>query len=170
TINLARERHGRKPLRISPARVASVPRRHNTRMARAGSLFHSCLSCLLRRFGWSRVGENVGFSPTVRTMARAFMRSPPHRENVLCRCFTRIAVGVVRSGGRLWVTELLYQDDRACVLEGNPTQPTARGIPCPEPRPDLHQQIHPLLDLAATERFLDALDHGRPLLLVLRVA
>jgi uncharacterized protein YkwD len=107
-INVARERHGRRPLRIS-TRVASVPRRHSTRMARTGGLFHSCLSCLLRRFGWRRVGENVGFSATIRGMSRAFMRSPPHRENVLCRCFTRVAVGVVRSGGRLWVTELFYR-------------------------------------------------------------
>ena len=37
-----------------------------------------------------------------------FMASPPHRRNILNREFDHLAVGVVESGGNVWVTVIFY--------------------------------------------------------------
>ena len=79
-------------------------------MASRRALFHhSCLDCIRRRHGWVVIGENVGYASTVRSTNRLFMHSAPHRHNILCSCFTRVGIGVVRSGGRVWVTEMFYR-------------------------------------------------------------
>jgi uncharacterized protein YkwD len=76
-------------------------------MADEGSIFHhSCLSCLVSGWEWEVVGENVGVGATVRSVHRALMDSRSHRRNILSRAFDKVGVGVVRSGGRIWVTEI----------------------------------------------------------------
>ncbi len=37
-----------------------------------------------------------------------FMASTPHRRNILNREFDHFAVGVVESGGNVWVTVIFY--------------------------------------------------------------
>lgn len=69
----------------------------------------ACLDCILRSHGWSWIGENVGYAPTVRRMNRWFLHSPPHRANILSRHFTRVGIGIVRSGGSVWVTEIFFR-------------------------------------------------------------
>ena len=107
-LNRSRHRHGRAPLRLS-ASISRLARRHSVRMARARSLFHQCMSCILHNHHWRSIGENVGDAGSVRTMNTLFMNSPPHRENMLCGCFTRVGIGIVRWGGQLWVTEDFYR-------------------------------------------------------------
>ena len=46
----------------------------------------------------------MGYS--VRELHRAFLRSPAHRANILDPRKRVVGVGLVSSGGRLWVTEL----------------------------------------------------------------
>lgn len=78
--------------------------RHSVRMANRNRLHHArCLECGVKG-GWSALGENVGVGASIRSLHRAFMDSPGHRDNILCSCFDRIGVGVVRKHGRLWVT------------------------------------------------------------------
>jgi uncharacterized protein YkwD len=55
---------------------------------------------------WDAIGENVGVGSTVRSVHRALMNSTSHRRIILSRAFTSVGVGVVRSGGRAWVTEI----------------------------------------------------------------
>ena len=105
-INQARENHDRRPLRLSQS-LSRKAHRHSARMAGEGTIFHhSCLSCLLSSWEWDAIGENVGVGSTVRSVHRALMDSRPHRRIILSRAFTRVGVGVVRSGGRVWVTEI----------------------------------------------------------------
>jgi uncharacterized protein YkwD len=108
-VNQDRHRQGVAPLRLS-APLSRFSHRHSRAMASRRALFHhSCLDCIRRRHGWVVIGENVGYASTVRSVNRLFMHSAPHRRNILCTCFTRVGIGIVRSGGRVWVTEMLYR-------------------------------------------------------------
>ena len=108
-LNADRHRHGLGSLRLS-ASLSGYSKRHSRAMASRRELFHdSCLDCIRRRHGWVVIGENVGYAATVRSANRLFMHSAPHRHNILCSCFTRVGIGVVRSGGRVWVTEMFYR-------------------------------------------------------------
>ena len=105
-INQARDYHDRRALRLSDS-LTRKAHRHSARMAEEGTIFHhSCLSCLVSSWDWDALGENVGVGSTVRSVHRALMDSRPHRRNILSGAFTRVGVGVVRSGGRVWVTEI----------------------------------------------------------------
>jgi uncharacterized protein YkwD len=104
-VNQARNNRDRPPLRLGQS-LSHKAHRHSARMADAGSIFHhSCLSCLVLS-DWDAIGENVGVGSTIRSVHRALMDSRAHRRNILSRAFTRVGVGVVRSGGRVWVTEI----------------------------------------------------------------
>ena len=76
--------------------------RHSRRMAAQRRLFHQSSSA----FSSGTWGENVAQAKTIRRAHRMLMKSPSHRENILCGCFDRIGVGVVRRGGWYWVTEM----------------------------------------------------------------
>lgn len=93
------------------ARLSELARRHSLRMARRGELFHTSdpASYYLRGVRWTYWGENVGYtSGTVAGLQRLFMRSAPHRANVLNRRFRHTAIGTVRRDGILWVTVFFY--------------------------------------------------------------
>ncbi|MEY2420440.1 MAG: hypothetical protein QOI95_507 [Acidimicrobiaceae bacterium] len=53
---------------------------------------------------WTRLGENVGFGPSVPQIQDAFMNSAPHKANILGD-YNLVGVGVAQSsGGTIWVT------------------------------------------------------------------
>ena len=105
-INTARANHGLRPLRISPELMAAA-RSHTVAMAGARTLFHTAsfsgICC------WSAIAENVGRGSTVGVVHRALMQSAPHRANLLNPRMRHVGVGVVSSGGQLWVTEVFRQ-------------------------------------------------------------
>ena len=102
-INNARAAHGLRPLRLA-GDLSTTARQHSRQMASATTLFHtanfSSICC------WSSIAENVGMGYSVRELHRAFMHSSAHRANILNPRMRVVGVGVVSSGGRLWVTEL----------------------------------------------------------------
>lgn len=53
---------------------------------------------------WTSVGENVGVGSSVDQIHDAFMSSSSHRSNVLGGDFDLVGIGVISSGGQLWVT------------------------------------------------------------------
>jgi uncharacterized protein YkwD len=108
SVNRARTHHGVQTLELQ-AGISRLARRHSARMAARHRLFHDCVSCILRRHGWRAIGENVGYASSVRSVSVLFMRSREHRANILCSCFTRVGIGVVRSGGRIWITEIFFR-------------------------------------------------------------
>lgn len=101
-VNASRAVYG---LRALPMRSGLTWRAHeqSLAMARQHRLYHSDLSkvcCYLS------VGENVGYATTLYRVHRALMNSPGHRANILGSRWDAIGVGVVQSGGYLWVTEI----------------------------------------------------------------
>jgi uncharacterized protein YkwD len=102
-INATRTAHGLRPLR-PVAGMMAYARRHSRAMANRGSLFHtsnfSVICC------WRLVAENVGMGGSVMGLHRAFMASPGHRANLLNGSLSQVGIGMVSSGGRLWVTEV----------------------------------------------------------------
>jgi uncharacterized protein YkwD len=82
---------------------------HSRQMATKGYLFHTGdLNSKLKGLDWSIGGENVGVGPTLDGLESAFMRSTPHRRNILRTGFDHAAVGVIRSNGSFWVTIIFY--------------------------------------------------------------
>lgn len=85
--------------------LKALAKKHSRRMAQQQRLYHTrCLPCGVHG-KWTTLGENVGVGNSVWSLNRAFMRSKPHRRNILCGCYTKVGIGVVRdSHSRLWVT------------------------------------------------------------------
>ncbi len=79
---------------------------HSLAMARRGRLYHSNLSNICC---YQAVAENVAVGYTVTGIHRALMGSSGHRANILDRRWRSVGVGVVKSGGRLWVTQIFRQ-------------------------------------------------------------
>lgn len=89
--------------------VSNVARSHSYGMARAGKIYHSNLRIVGTRIaGWRVLGENVGVGPDLKAINRAFMNSPGHRANLLCKCYRYVGVGVVQSRGYYWVTHIFW--------------------------------------------------------------
>ena len=89
--------------------LSRYAKKHSRDMADAGVLFHtSDLAAKLKGKHWSVGGENVGAAPNLRALEDVFMASTPHRRNILNREFDHFAVGVVESGGNVWVTVIFY--------------------------------------------------------------
>jgi uncharacterized protein YkwD len=107
-INQERTGRGEPPLTFSPS-ISYTAVRHSADMARAGRLFHSCVDCIRSGHDWQVIGENIAYGATLRSVHHGLMQSTYHRENILCACFTHVAVGVVRSAGLVWVTEIFYR-------------------------------------------------------------
>ncbi|HEV8681953.1 MAG TPA: CAP domain-containing protein [Actinomycetota bacterium] len=104
--NHARTSRDIRYLRIS-ASLSLKAERHSQRMANSGYIYHSpCLSCHFSSYSWSVGGENVGVGASMKSLHLAFMDSAPHRRNILYRAYKYVGIGVVRSGGRMWVTVL----------------------------------------------------------------
>ena len=103
-INGERTSSGLGGLRLSAA-MSRRAHRHSAQMAESGRLFHSCLTCS-RGSGSSAQAENVGVGDTIQAVHQALMASSSHRANILGKAYNRVGVGVVRRGGRMWVTQL----------------------------------------------------------------
>ncbi|MCU1353867.1 MAG: hypothetical protein JWM05_3076 [Acidimicrobiales bacterium] len=54
-------------------------------------------------------GENVGVGPSLANIHVTMMGSAVHRGNILNPAFKRVGTGLVRSGTKVWVTELFVK-------------------------------------------------------------
>jgi uncharacterized protein YkwD len=103
-----RAQHDKAALRLN-AVLSRYAKHHSRQMATEGYLFHTAdLNSRLKGLDWSIGGENVGVGSTLDGLESAFMRSPPHRRNILRTGFDHAAVGVIRSNGSFWVTIIFY--------------------------------------------------------------
>jgi cysteine-rich secretory family protein len=103
-VNASRAGAGREPLTLT-ADLSAVAYRWSQRMAASGTLAHNP-SLTSQVTGWRWVGENVGYGPDWKSVQVAFMNSPAHRANILDEDYTQIGIGVVVSGGRVWITQV----------------------------------------------------------------
>jgi peptidoglycan hydrolase-like protein with peptidoglycan-binding domain len=88
--------------------LEQVARGQAERMASSGTLYHNP-NLTAEVTNWRWVGENVGYGPDEATVHAAFMASPAHRDNILSTDYTELGIGVVVSGGRVWVAEVFRQ-------------------------------------------------------------
>jgi uncharacterized protein YkwD len=103
-INTARTNHGARAL-AGGWRLRDLANAHSRQMADAGRIFHTpSLGSRLTFLTWRTAGENVGAGTSMRSLYDAFMRSAPHRANILAWSYRRIGIGVYRANGFLWVT------------------------------------------------------------------
>jgi hypothetical protein len=129
-INAARAAAGLPAVSVRADLVAAA-RRHSGAMAGRNELYHSSLSgiCCFRA-----LAENVGFGATPTVVHVAFMGSSGHRANILNPAMRHVGVGVVSSGGQLWVTEIFRapsgaaaQDLTAAVTRSQTASRASRG-------------------------------------------
>jgi len=107
-VNDYRLAHGERKLR-EIASLDKLAQQHSLKMASQRTLFHSSdLGSKLDTYSATSWGENVGYGSTVRQVFVLWTRSSPHRANLLNRKFRKAGIGVVASGGWLWVTMIYY--------------------------------------------------------------
>jgi len=111
SVNQARRAQGLSPLRWDES-LAAAARRHAEAMAEHGSAQHGfegepSLSARVKQAGahFSWLSENVTQGPSPQFIHTQFMKSPPHRANILDRDMDSIGVGVVEQGGQLFAVE-----------------------------------------------------------------
>lgn len=103
-VNKARVAAGRAPLSLR-SNITYVAHRWSANMAAKRRLYHNpYLARQLAGISWSYLGENVGYGSTVAGVFNAFMKSAPHKANILNGRYKRIGIGVVAGGGKYWVT------------------------------------------------------------------
>lgn len=108
-INAERRKHGLTPLRSDP-RLSKAAREHSRDMVRRRYFAHTTPEGLgfaqrIGHTGYLRasrqwlVGENIAWGwhrrDTPAEVVRAWMQSPPHREEILRRSFRDVGIGVV---------------------------------------------------------------------------
>lgn len=105
--NVHRRRHGLDPLapRFCPNRHAEPWARH---LARTGRFYHQDVTEMFSCNGVRVAGENLarGYARP-RAVVAAWMRSRPHRQNLLDDRYTHIGVGGARrtADGRMYVSQ-----------------------------------------------------------------
>ena len=103
-INTARAGHGERAL-AGGWRLRDLANAHSRQMANAGRIFHTpSLGSRLTFLTWRTAGENVGAGTSMRKLFDAFMRSAPHRANILAGSYRRVGIGLYQADGFLWVT------------------------------------------------------------------
>jgi uncharacterized protein YkwD len=110
-VNQARRAQGSAPLRWDES-LAAAARRHAEAMAKHGSAQHRfegepSLSARVKQAGvhFSWLAENVTQGPSPEFIHAQFMKSPPHRANILDRDMDSVGIGVVERGGQLFAVE-----------------------------------------------------------------
>lgn len=78
-------------------------------LAARGELSHSTLTAN-QAPGWTALAENVAYNSTLEGAHTALMNSSGHRANILSSTYTKIGVGVVESGGYVWVVQEFRAD------------------------------------------------------------
>jgi uncharacterized protein YkwD len=106
-------------------------------MMEAGTLSHNPNLANAVAENWTKLGENVGFGPSVSAIHTAFVNSPHHYANLVDPAFQFVGIAIAYgSDGRLWVTEDFMQlagpPPTTVVV---PTQPPSSQPPPPPPPP-----------------------------------
>lgn len=106
-VNRYRHQHGLGYLR-EDGDVDRLSHHHSSAMADSSTLFHSSnLMVKLRTENPVRWGENIGYGPSLWGLFRAFVRSAPHRHNLL-GSFRSTGIGIVHRNGCAWITMIFY--------------------------------------------------------------
>lgn len=111
--NRDRTERDKRALKLN-ARLSRYAARHSADMAEDGELVHTRTKALIKKFDalgidWSAIGENIAWAESLHDAERAFMKSTPHRQNILNGAYKRAATGVFEAeDGMVWVTVIFY--------------------------------------------------------------
>ena len=143
-VTAARQAQGLPPLPVEYDLVA-VARAHSADMASLSRLFHN--TALAQQVqDWISVGENVGAGSTVDQIHQTLMSSAVHRGDILNTRYTGIGIGVVQSGGTLWVTQVFRQRSGTTAV----APPPSTTPPVTDPPVTLPVEITPVTAPATT--------------------
>lgn len=115
-INELRVSRGLGPLTQDPELVGQA-RVWSERMRAEGRIFHTSDMSTGVSSSWAKLGENVGVGAEVQGLFDAFVASPSHLENLVDPSYTRVGVGVVLAGDRM------YTAHRFMALQPPPPPP-----------------------------------------------
>jgi pyruvate/2-oxoglutarate dehydrogenase complex dihydrolipoamide acyltransferase (E2) component len=131
--NQLRVAHGLNALATN-GELVSIARRWSGNMAAAGGISHNMSLPNQVSVYWTKLGENVGTGWDVQSIQTAFINSPHHYENLVDPAFNYVGIGVVDSGGKIYVTVdfMQYTGGQAAAP---PTTRTTAAAKAPTPRP-----------------------------------
>ena len=101
--NQLRVDHGLNAL-ASSGTLLSIARNWSANMAAAGGISHNMNLPNEVSLPWEKLGENVGTGSSVSSIQNAFINSPHHYENLVDPSYNYVGIGVVDSGGKIYVT------------------------------------------------------------------
>lgn len=129
-INALRASRGLPAMAVD-AELTAAARSWAGTMASQGRIFHSSDLSRGVTSPWHKLGENVGVGGNTEALFNAFVNSPSHLANLVDPAFTRVGVGVVESGGRIF-TAHRFLEPRAAPP---PLPPTTAAPPSTAPPP-----------------------------------
>jgi uncharacterized protein YkwD len=111
-VNRDRAQHGLPALRLDDG-LSRAAQTHSSEMAARHQLAHQFPGepDLQRRIAaesqlqFDLTGENVAYSEGIEQAEEGFMHSPPHRQNLLTPAYNVVGLGILHSGGMLYVTQ-----------------------------------------------------------------
>jgi uncharacterized protein YkwD len=118
TAKLNAERSSRDISRLATSgALVTVARAQALRMANANVLYHNPnLTTAVKNWRW--VGENVGYGGSAAVVHSAFMRSAPHKANILDGDYTQVGIGAVVKDGRVWVAQVFRRPMKQASSSG----------------------------------------------------
>lgn len=102
-LNGLRASRGLRPLGVN-GNLVNMARGWSAQMASRGGISHNGSMAAQAPDNWARLGENVGMGPSVDSLHNAFVASPSHYANMVNPYYDAVGVGVVHSGGTIFVT------------------------------------------------------------------
>ena len=107
--NAVRRSHHRHTLRVDSC-LQRAADRQAARMAAQRRMFHQDVGATLRACHLTTVGENVavGYSTGRGVVRNGWMKSPPHRANILHRSYRLIAVSARKGGDGRWYASQVF--------------------------------------------------------------
>lgn len=100
--NAARAHHDLKLLK-KRACIDRYAERQARRMRSSQKMVHQSLGPIMKRCGLKSVGENIAYGyPSGKKVTAAWMKSKPHRANILKKGYRLIGVGAVQDKDGIW--------------------------------------------------------------------
>jgi uncharacterized protein YkwD len=107
--NSVRVAHDRKALKVDVCLQGFAVKQAKA-MANAGEMYHQDLGKVMDACGLVAAGENVavGFPTGTSVVRDGWMKSAPHRANILSRSFRLVAVAARRDGDGTWYAAQVF--------------------------------------------------------------
>jgi len=136
-LNGLRASRGLRPLGFNGS-LTYMARGWSSHMASVGSISHNPNMSSQAPGNWVRLGENVGMGPNVDSLHNALVASPSHYANMVNGYYDSVGVGVVQSGGTMFVTFNFMTTGgapQAAPMATAPAPRAAAAAPAPAPAP-----------------------------------